>query len=204
MIINRYLEAHSEAVMITLIGPLYDADSMHFDPVIYIDGGARFRRSDRGITVGDGDSYDKPLDHLLETEKDFSDLAFVLKNISGRYKEVQLLGFLGGRKDHELFNLGEVHQFLRTNRKKCTVLFDQSIIAYSAGEWSFNITGIFSIAVFQKTQITLTGKCRYPLCELTTIGTLSSHGLSNEGDGEISLSSSGPVFLFYPLQDRSE
>jgi thiamine pyrophosphokinase len=180
--------------MINIIGPLFQGDNNYAQPIVYVDGGAKYRRNSEGFSVGDGDSFSGKLDEYLPIDKDYSDLSYVLKNIPLHFDEINLLGFLGGRKDHELINLAEVHLFLENSLSRRRVNFDQKIIALSAGNWSFLIEGTFTLFAFKKIEIKLDGKCKYPIeKELTP---LSSHGLSNVGSGNIHLKNNAPVFIF--------
>src|SRR3982750_1407403 len=101
---------------ISVVGPMLNRVFTPSAPTIFVDGGTQFRpvgekNNPIRISVGDGDSGGINLDVLLPKEKDYSDLAFVLSNLPPTVRHVELIGFLGGRRDHELFNFGEVHKF---------------------------------------------------------------------------------------------
>ena len=193
---DQYLHRYLHENEVTLVGPLVDSQIQFDDPVIFVDGGAHGRIGDHGLCVGDGDSWSGPMDIQLPTEKDFSDLAFALSLIPEHFQCLHLHGFLGGRRDHELFNLGEVFQFLQRRLSDTTVLFDQEVIAYSAGQWSLAIEGTFSLGALIPTEVTLSGSCKYPITEGTVVSPLSSLGLSNEGHGKILLTNNAPIFIF--------
>lgn len=181
---------------IHLIGPLFSGLSLPKEPTIFVDGGTRFRKDKRGFSVGDGDSSAGDLDELISKEKDFSDLTYVLNHLGHRFNQIYLFGFLGGRKDHELINFAEIHQFLLPQEQKVKVLFDEQVIALSKGAWEIEIHGVFSTFLFEKTQVTLSGNCRYTASDTHSVRYLSSHGLSNEGSGLVKIKTNGPVFLF--------
>lgn len=197
MSIKRYLDLFREHKILTLVGPLYDASGTLTEPIIFVDGGTRCRKSGHGISVGDGDSFDGRLDIELNPDKDFSDLAFALANIPQGFSVIRLLGFLGGRRDHEIFNFGEVHQFLMTRTAPVQILFDDRVVAYSSGRWSFSRHGGFSLGVLEESKIRVYGDCLYRCVEPALFKPFTSFGLSNSGSGTIGLECSRPVFVFF-------
>lgn len=196
MDIEGYIQSCKWHSTITLIGPLYASTQIPKGPKIFVDGGTRFRLDDDGFSIGDSDSYDGPLDQTLSPQKDRSDLAVVLDKLGDGFETIHLLGFSGGRKDHELMNWSEVHQFLKRKTRKTAVHLDQSIFAFSVGHWRITINGVFSIFAFEPTTLNLMGKCEYPLTDGSVFRPLTSHGLSNHAYGEIELTCGDPVFLF--------
>ena len=192
-----YLEKYKAAKELTVVGPLFEGEAKFSEPVVFVDGGSRYRTRDIGFRVGDGDSSCGELDMKLNAEKDFSDLAFVFTRVGGFFGRIRLLGFLGGRRDHELINLAEAHSFLQA-RKSTQLSFDERVRGYSAGEWTLQVEGLFSLFAFAEAHVKLSGACRYPIAD-GTLKPLSSHGLSNVGHGEVHLACRGPVFLFFPI-----
>jgi len=188
---------------VTLIGPVLTraprAGKLR-EPIIWVDGGADHRapmfRDRPGFAVGDGDSAKSGLDQYLPQDKDYSDLAFVLRRIPQSYSEIVLLGFLGRRRDHELFNFGEAHQFLAGRESPTRLRFDHSVRAFSKGEWPFHMHAPFSVAVFAPAMLSLTGACKFPIAPAREVAPVSSFGLSNLGQGEVTLRADGPVFVF--------
>lgn len=205
MSLDDYLQRFGDRRRVTLVGPMpagpLDSTAAE-EPVIWVDGGANHRRrmgrGNFGFSVGDGDSSRGKLDQYLEADKAYSDLAYVLGRLPAYFVEVILLGFLGARRDHELFNLGEVHHFLAAAKTQTRVRFDHSLNVYSTGKWTFEVHGIFSLAVFQPTTVKLAGACKFPITAPTKIAPLRSLGLSNRGFGEITLTTRGPAFIFKP------
>jgi len=175
-------------------------------PVMAIDGGAR-HISRMDIWVGDADSYKEPINspHIfkLPVDKDLSDLAAALNLFQEpRHYKFHLWGFLGGRRDHELFNLGETFAFLERHQE-CQVMFynEEGNLTYymvGAGHWKFNHVGTFSLGTLKKTEVRLTGHCKYQISSFGPLKPLSSYGLSNCGEGEIHLETEGPVFVYFP------
>ena len=202
--LKNYLQRFADRRRVTVVGPMLGVPfnpTAAEEPVIWVDGGVNHRPQDAGqdcvgFSVGDGDSAAEKLDQELDTDKDYSDLAFVLGCLRARFSSVVLLGFLGGRRDHELFNLGEVHHFLAAAKTPTRVRFDDSLEVYSAGEWGFEIHGVFSLMVFEPTTVKLAGACKFPLTTPTKIAPLRSLGLSNHGFGAITLTTRGPAFIF--------
>lgn len=190
-------------------------------PTIYVDGGSNFR-NDGGwaaglakasapepvvkssvplISVGDGDSASGKLDEVLPAHKDYSDLAFVLRALPPHIVAIEMLGFLGERRDHELANLGEVHAFLKTRTEFCRVEIhstDQTIFAFARGSLTADIHGIFSVMVFEPSAVRIEGACEFPLNGDVILQVASSHGLSNVGHGDVVLTSDQPCFVFLP------
>ena len=196
-----YLRRHAANSRITLVGPFARHEVAPPEPVVFVDRGALYRRGGDGISIGDGDSYDGDLDVLLNPDKDYSDLAYVLTRIPESFEEFHLLGFLGGRRDHELFNLGEVHRILNDRDAPGTARFDQALVGYSPGSWQFTHHGGFSVGVIEQALVTLRGDCRYRCERPTRFSPLSSLGLSNEAYGTILIETDGCVFVFL-RQDR--
>ncbi len=199
-LIKRYLDQFPGHKTLTLVGPFCEPALAGREPVLFVDGGARCRKPGQGIAVGDGDSFDGELDVLLNRDKDLSDLAFVLGAIPQGFSRIDLLGFLGGRRDHEMFNFGEVHQFL-TTAAPVQAWFDDKVVAWSAGCWSFCRHGGFSLGVLEESRVRMEGDCLYPCPEPTLFKPLTSLGLSNIGRGTIRLECSRPVFVFFEELD---
>ncbi len=181
-----------------LIGPLYKGKAEFSDPVIFVDGGAQFRKASEGLSVGDGDSYSGVLDEKLNPNKEYSDLAYVLSSLPAHFHEVFLLGFIGGRRDHEWANLGEAYAFLHTRHQATKIHFESEVTGFSVGKWQLEINGPFSVLSIEAAQVKLLGDCQYTLKQATKIEPLSSHGISNTGEGAITLQTDKPVFIVYP------
>ena len=193
--LNRYLQQFTKQPQITLVGPLYHGDGIFVAPVVFVDSGVAFQNKDEGFSVGDGDSSACQLDEMLPTDKDISDLGYALSQIPEGFNKVRLMGFLGGRRDHEWFNIGEVNGFLNQASAATQACFEDEIFALCRGNWSLQISGLFSLACLQTTSVVLNGDCRYQIEPDTKVAPLSSFGLSNEGSGQIFLTTDQPVFI---------
>lgn len=207
-----FLSQIADAREITLVGPLYQNRHVPQMPTIYVDGGTRFRGEGGGwatqhvkgshptVSVGDGDSAPGQLDELLSPDKNFSDLAFALRSLPHGVREITLLGFLGGRRDHELANLGEVHAFLRTRSQFTRVdlvgLGGQRIVAFTRGTFTLERRGEFSVFVLETANVRIEGDARFPLpAGSAPLSPFSSHGLSNLAAGTVQISCAEPCFV---------
>ena len=194
MNIADFFSLHSQSHSLTLIGPLFSKHIEVVEPLVFVDGGTSFRKKNEGFSVGDGDSAPITLDQTLSPNKDYSDLAYVLQHIPENFVQLNLLGFLGGRRDHELINFAELHQFL-VNKEGCSANFENQVIAYSRGKWLLEHNGVFSLFSFCENTVQLKGDCKYPLVD-KSLRKLSSHGLSNVAKGTIEVENSSPLFVF--------
>lgn len=201
---QKFIREMGDHKQVFVIGPMLQGSFVPQGPTIYVDGGlhARGRAAQdtkfATISVGDGDSATGALDYLLPELKDYSDLAFVLHNLPKTVQHVDLLGFLGGRLDHQLGNFGEAHAFLDSRKDNFTTIrFDESAVGFSAGKLKLQIQGNFSVMAFRACNVTITGACRFALEEPTRLGVLSSHGISNIGNGSVTITAEKPAFIFF-------
>ncbi len=198
MTLSDYLRQplFADCQRVNLIGPFFDGEAVTTEPIVYVDSGSEFRGPNQGFSVGDGDSSSQPLDEKLIAEKDYSDLAYVFNSIPEHFSDIHLNGFLGGRRDHEIINVGEAHHFLKARTQPTTLNFNHKIRAFSAGKWQITIQGTFSCIVIEPCQVVLNGACKYQSHDGKVWLPLNSFGLSNEGSGPISIKNSGPLFIF--------
>ncbi len=199
---EAFLQELSSHEQVAMVGPLLKTKFAPKGPTIYVDGGSKFRdrlderQAHPEVSVGDGDSSDFPMDKVLPAKKDYSDLSYALRSLPPCIHHVDLLGFMGGRPDHQLINYGEVHHYLRNRTQFTTVRFDHQVLAFSHGGLSKELQGSFSVVVFEPTEITIKGFCKYPIFPAAILDPVSSKGLSNEGTGVVSFASHEPCFLF--------
>ena len=205
MILPSTLKTFNEWLFVGPMGPQAPAELTDL-PTIAVDGGANFIVNP-SVWVGDADSFSgevqAPHIYKHEVEKNFSDLALAFGLLQEqRHYKLHLWGFMGGRKDHELFNLGETLDFLDSHHECQAFFYGPSgkieFQLMGAGQWKFSHTGIFSLGSLKKSTVRLTGACKYQIKKPYVLSTLSSFGLSNLADGEIFLENSGPVFIYYP------
>lgn len=136
------------------------------------------------------------MDVALNANKSFSDFAFALRALPQSIRQVHATGFLGGRKDHELANFGEIHDFLKSRLNDATVFVDDQIRGFSSGSHEFIWNGPFSLLALESCEVILTGACKYQISQKTRVMPLSSFTISNEGFGKVSLETTGPIFSF--------
>jgi thiamine pyrophosphokinase len=173
-------------------------------PQIAVDGGIRFAHNPI-LWAGDGDSGVAPrhIPAIVKAAQDETDLRFCLNGIrSWRWRDLHLFGFIGARPDHALANFGEIHaEMKQRSRFQKGVFYDENlrplVVFFAAGEHVFTHEGIFSLLVFERSAVTLSGKCRYP-AEGLVIEALSGAGVSNEASGDVRLASGSPVAIVFP------
>lgn len=173
--------------------------------LIFIDGGLihyeKFFKqvpilTKNSFSIGDGDSSNKPM-NMLKTDQNLSDLSYCLNYLSKQKNitTVMFVGFLGGRIDHQFFNLGEIYRFVKKNRGH--VILENKIEFLPKGKNTLEIKGIFSIGSFEDTKIKINGACLYKTQKWLSLPILSSRGLSNIGSGKIEIESISPLAIFY-------
>jgi thiamine pyrophosphokinase len=201
-----FLTSIKDAGRVTMVGPLHQQQHHPIAPTVYVDGGGVFAASgpveNPVVFVGDGDSgADVELDELLPAEKDYSDLAFVLRGLPQSVDHVDMLGFMGGRRDHDLCNMGEVHSFLHSRSHFTQVQLtgpDTRVIGFCKGRMTIEIRGHFSVFVLETAAVRIAGACKYQLTREKPLSPLSSVGLSNVGSGLVEIESGSPAFIVLP------
>lgn len=215
MVKKQKHEEKSELSFI-IVGP------MDFSPVLlssykdgvktklfFIDGGLRHQEllaehfpesSKNALSLGDGDSSPLPM-KMKKLDQNVSDLSYFLSSL-GAYPKAStyhFIGFVGGRVDHFLFNLGELSAciYRQALGSKALVLMDNSIQFLGIGEHVLIVEGTFSIASLQDNKIKIQGDCEFESREWIKLPVLSSRGLSNVGYGVISVESIKPFFIIY-------
>lgn len=137
--------------------------------------------------IGDLDSIDDHNDYQhypimqYPKEKDFSDFELALKYVSDTYKDkiVRIYGLLGGRIDHQLFNIFVLFNHIQHN--DFIAYGEKEVIYFPRGNISIkNLKGsTFSIFPFEKLEGLTVKGAKYELVnkELETYNALT---LSNE------------------------
>jgi len=173
--------------------------------LIFIDGGLVHRKkflvkapllTKKSQSIGDGDSSHQRM-NMLKTDQNLSDLSYCL-NFLSKQKNVgtfMFVGFLGGRIDHQFFNLGEISRFVKKNKGQ--VVLEDRIEFLPKGKNSLEIQGLFSLGSFEDVQIKIDGACLYKSKKWLSLPVLSSRGLSNVGNGKIEIESTSPLAIFY-------
>jgi len=188
---------------VVLIGPLKDQLPIHLPSAAYlgVDGGASVAiKGGFDFTLGDQDSLrgDVTLDLVFPTAKDQSDLALALAHLPSAPTALHLIGFSGGRLDHELMNLGELSRHLELSAGSVTLYQHGQVRlrGFAAGTHRLAIHGTFSLLALSDTLFSIKGECAFPLHPTMTPG-LSSRLLSNIGHGQVELSADRPFFCYF-------
>lgn len=173
--------------------------------LIFIDGGLVHREKfllktpllfKKSLSIGDGDSSNQRMS-IFKTDQNLSDLSYCLNFLSKQenVSTFMFVGFLGGRIDHQFFNLGEISRFVK--HKIGQVLLEDRIEFIPKGVNSMEIQGTFSLGSFEDAKIRITGACLYKSNKWLSLPVLSSRGLSNVGSGKINIESTSPLAIFY-------
>lgn len=179
--------------------------------IFFIDGGLIHwdrltkQQQKRAYSIGDGDSTgrtERTLDFLLPTQKNYSDLAFLLQKLRQRnatWAEIELIGFSSQkeekRPDHLLMNIGEIYRLCA--KLKIKIIMDEDFVFVPAGAQTLHYKGTFSLICLTRTKLRLIGRVHYDLPEWTTIAPLISRGLSNVAQGKFTIESNRPVLLYF-------
>jgi thiamine pyrophosphokinase len=202
MKLPNVFQEKTEWLVVGPMGPLQNPldDTL---PLLAVDGGIQNVKR-FNFWIGDGDSAqdlkESELTRKLPADKDQSDLACALAlfPLENGYK-LHLHGFCGGRFDHELFVMGEVHAWLKLKSESEVLLYEEDETPrrrlFTAGAWTVDIEDIFSLGVIETCDISLTGDCAFQVPHKKTFSPLSSLGLSNKGHGKVTINSTGPFFI---------
>lgn len=173
--------------------------------LFFVDGGLihqeKFQKKAPFLTkkaksIGDGDSSKKRMT-MFKDDQNLSDLSYCLNLMAKEtnVKTFMFAGFLGGRLDHQFFNLGEISRFTKTTDAQ--ILLEDRIEFFPKGKINLEIQGTFSLGSFEDNQIKIKGACLYKTRKWLKLPTLSSRGLSNVGSGKIEIESKSPLAVFY-------
>jgi hypothetical protein len=178
--------------------------------IIFVDGGNKHKSKIKDITlystlhIGDGDSSkqkQKKLDVKLPTQKNFSDLAYVVEVVRKNRKRISNVYFLGfsshhfeERLDHLLFNLGLIQGLAS---KLCLPIYvDEYFLFLPAGKNILKHKGIFSIISLRPNTIKLQGSVKYILEVWTKIKSFDTHCLSNRAHGIFQIESKKEILVY--------
>ncbi|MGB0454384.1 MAG: hypothetical protein ACPGJV_11800 [Bacteriovoracaceae bacterium] len=216
---EQFLQKLDKYNELSVIGPLFKPDKASIDqshgPIIFIDGGYNFQnlfQTHEKFYIGDNDSNREVLHQsttqiLLEKNKDYSDLKFCLELLKHK-KNLQSLmfrGFTGARLDHELMNLSEFFHFVKQMSSLKTIQIDEKLLLINK-DFTLELehSGTFSVFSFETMELSLEGRCEYPLKDKTISPPLSSLTLSNNANGLFFLRSTKPCFLYLPNQSIAQ
>jgi len=173
-------------------------------PQIAVDGGISFAVNPV-LWAGDGDSGAAPknVPVIPKQGQDETDLSFCLKGVHGwKWGELHLFGFLGGRRDHELANFGEVNAAMKGRKGFARAVFyganfSPEAYCFREGAHSLSLNGAFSVFTLSGAEIGISGACRYP-ADHAYLEPLSGRGVSNHGDGLVSFRCGKPFMVLVP------
>lgn len=193
---------------LVLVGPVMVAPLLANDlarigiadvPQVAVDGGIEFALKPV-LWVGDGDSSSSGTPAVFKDSQNETDLRFCLNGVRNwAWRELHLFGFLGGRRDHELANFGEIHAELKTRaRFTSAVLYDEKLEAavrfFRAGAHRVNISGAFSLLSLEDCVADISGDCDYAASG-AVLPALSGRGISNHGRGVVDISCTAPFMV---------
>jgi thiamine pyrophosphokinase len=196
---------HNIWTLVGPMGPKLSNSELLSHPIILVDGGAHHCQKGL-IWIGDSDSNQQhvEVDFFIELNpnKDISDLKAAFDLFPTRSSlEMHLWGFLGGRNDHQLINLGESHHFLNQHPQSKIFFYDEigmlRMIFASSGALNLNHRGIFSLVSLESAEVQIIGHCDYELSAPTLLAPLSSRGLSNFAHGPIEIRSNKPLLVLF-------
>lgn len=186
-----------------IVGPCALERSLEHETgvMLIIDGGLHHcqPKPAHALLIGDGDSCPaqtppEMFDLRLPQKKDRSDLSWGLGLLPQGVLQCEFVGFRGGRFDHEMIVLGEIHHFLKT-QSQCRVKLGQDIKGFGAGAHHIELKGLFSILSLETIHLSLEGEVEYEARNLT-LSPFSSHALSNHGNGMVMIQADAPFFIY--------
>jgi len=168
-------------------------------PQIAVDGGVDYALAPI-LWAGDGDSGAGRKADVVKDNQDETDLRFCLNGVRGwRWRQLHLFGFLGGRRDHELANFGEVQaELLERKNFESAVFYDDArevaLRFFSAGTNAVNLAGSFSVLVLAPATISVSGDCEYQV-QGAQLAPLSGRGVSNRAHGTVQVTGDAPFMV---------
>lgn len=191
---------------IVLIGPMLEQEwqmQTFFKalPQIAVDGGI-WHAQEPLLWAGDGDSGFVPdkVPVFVKDDQRVTDFAFCLAGVSGwAWKRLHAVGFTGGRRDHDLANIGEVHALMKKRRQfESATFYDDKAMPvlrlYNAGRHEVDINGRFGLLCIEPATVTLAGACEYAASSLK-LDPLSGRGVSNQGRGIVEVTADAPCII---------
>lgn len=198
----------AEASDLWLVGPMARAPlpqvlAARPMPQVAVDGGI-YAAEHPLLWLGDGDSSVAPLDiaAFFKPTQDMTDLEFALDVLrTGTWRRLHLSGFVGGRSDHFLGNIGAVDvEMRRRSAFEQAVFYDASgqVLQrhFAAGAQTFRHEGLFSVFALTQGTVSLSGACDYPAHRIS-LAPLSGRGVSNVAAGEVRIESDIPVVVMF-------
>ncbi len=149
------------------------------------------------LVLGDNDSsqdaHKIAFDILFATDKDFSDLDYLIHLPLTSVEELTLQGFLGGRIDHQLGVFGTSLKILEHFGLK-KISFDNVHFIFNSGIQHLFFQGSFSLMSFASQNISIKGKVKYTLND-STVTIFDAKTLSNEAQGAFIIENELPLMF---------
>lgn len=193
---------------LALIGPMDFTNEVNFNKesgLIFVDAGARHQNffnttvwTGPRYLIGDGDSHTskESFNQLFPAKKDYTDLELALKALPDEIVKLELWGFIGGRRDHELACFGNLAKFLIEKNRLDKVTFDGIHYILGPGHHELNFNGAFSVLAFYPTIFDIEGKVEYATEGAIELETFSGRGISNAATGDFSITCNQPVLVW--------
>lgn len=186
-----------------MAAPLLAGDVAHLGLAgvaqVAVDGGIEYALKPV-LWAGDGDSGSSGTPVVFKDNQDETDLRFCLNGVRGwNWRELHLFGFLGGRRDHELANFGEIHAELKTRANFTSAVFyddklEPAVRFFRAGAHCVNISGVFSLLALEPAVADISGDCDYAAAGVS-LPLLSGRGISNRGRGMVDIACTAPFMI---------
>lgn len=166
---------------------------------VAVDGGIEYALKPV-LWAGDGDSSPSGTPAAFKRSQDETDLRFCLNGVRNwKWRELHLFGFLGGRRDHELANFGEIHAELKNRANFMSAIFyddkpEQAVRFFRAGAHRVNISGAFSLLAMETAVADISGDCDYAASG-AALPLLSGRGISNNGRGMVDITCTAPFMI---------
>ena len=166
---------------------------------VAVDGGIEYALKPV-LWAGDGDSSPSGTPVAFKGSQDETDLRFCLNGVQKwAWRELHLFGFLGGRRDHELANFGEIHAELKSRANFTSATFyddklEAAVRFFRSGMHRVNISGVFSLLALEPAVADISGDCDYAASG-AALPLLSGRGISNNGRGIVDITCTAPFMV---------
>lgn len=169
---------------------------------VAVDGGIEYALKPV-LWAGDGDSSSSSPSGTpvaFKASQDETDLRFCLNGVRGwKWQELHLFGFLGGRRDHELANFGEIHAELQIRADFTAAIFyddklEPAVRFFRTGSHRVNISAAFSLLALEAAVADISGDCDYAASG-AALPLLSGRGISNKGRGMVDITCTAPFMI---------
>lgn len=200
---NTFEKLIKKEQCLQIIGPGKNEGHLYKNelPTIFVDGGIKHQKkysAKKSISLGDGDSAKQKLQYVFPLKSDKSDLKLALDLFGKHAKTLFLDGFFPvnspeKRFDHLLANIGDIYNW--SKKYEGDAFLCSKMFMIPKGNHELLINGNFGIVALSSTKLKLTGDCKYQLKKMTTLMQFSSLGISNYGNGYITIHCNNPLII---------